>query len=365
MNKPRPHIQFSISGHGFGHIAQCAPIIELIVNKHPNIRISIRSEAPFAKLREKLGATVELQHAKLDVGMIQKDALNIDLEKSYLAYNMLHSDWEKKVANEAEQLIDQNIDLVVANISYLSLAAAKKANIPCIAFCSLNWADIYNHYFGLINPNIYRQILGAYQCADFSICPEPSTPMPGIEKKINVGPVGKPLQGREALPIKLNKEHTLVLISWGGMGLKLDIDKWPVEESLHIIVPDEQTIPARNNIYTLKQLNISFNQALQHCDLLVAKPGYGTFVEAAIHGKPIAYLPRNNWPEMDMLVSWFKGVSTCVEISTKEVVNGRFILSLELLQQHRTTSKVVASGNLEATQIILQHLSNVISDSYA
>ena len=39
------------------------------------------------------------------------------------------------------------LDIVLADVPYLTLAAASRASIPAAALCSLNWADIYRHYF--------------------------------------------------------------------------------------------------------------------------------------------------------------------------------------------------------------------------
>lgn len=355
----RLHVQFAISGHGFGHLGQCAPIINRLTEHHPEIKISVRSEVPQFKLREKLGDHVTLQFAQLDIGMIQQDALSIDHEKSYQAYHRLHQDWPQRVQQEADNLAGQGIDLIVANAPYLSLAAAKLAGIPCIAFCSLNWEEIFGYYFGEKNPAILDQIASAYRCADFFICPAPSMSMPAIANRIDTGPVAQEQTSTEVFPIELDDTDKLILISWGGMELTLNVDRWPKAETIHFIVPDEQETMGRSNIHTLKQLGISYQQALQRCDLLIAKPGYCTFVEAAILAKPIAYLPRIDWPEMSILVDWYQNIAKCTGISPIDVVNGGFISQLDVLLQQASADKIKACGNTEATTLILQHLQTI------
>ena len=38
-------------------------------------------------------------------------------------------------------------DRVLTNVSYLPLAGAALAGIPSLSLCSLNWADLFAHFF--------------------------------------------------------------------------------------------------------------------------------------------------------------------------------------------------------------------------
>ena len=82
-----------------------------------------------------------------DFGLVMKSALDIDLDASAAAYAQLHRDWQQRVAEEVCRLESLEPDLVLADVPYLTLAAATQAAIPAAALCSLNWADIYRHYF--------------------------------------------------------------------------------------------------------------------------------------------------------------------------------------------------------------------------
>lgn len=352
---PLPHIHFSISGHGFGHIGQCAPVIAELRKQHPEIKISIRSEAPLIKLRERLGDCIELHSAKLDIGMIQKNAVEVDHKKSYQAYQQIHRDWKNKIESEATYLKQQNIDLIIANIPYLTIAAAKQIGIPCLAFCSLNWSEIYNHYFDNRNPVIQQQILDAYQSCELFIAPEPAMQMPGIRNKHLIPPVAQHFSSYP-VPIELTERDRLILISWGGMELKMNIKQWPIEDTLHFIVPDDQPTYGIKNIYTLAQLGIPYQQALQHCDLIITKPGYGTFVESALLEKPVAYLPRADWPEMDTLVNWYQQKLPCQKLAIEDVISGQFINQIDLTRKTAPKPMKQANGNNEAAKIILRHL---------
>ena len=60
-------------------------------------------------------------------------------------------------------------------------------------------------------------------------------------------------------------------------------------------------------------------------DAIIAKPGYGTFVEAAIQGVPVLYLPRPGWPEQPCLVEWLRGHGRAVAITREEAQAGHLL----------------------------------------
>jgi len=41
-----PHLVVSISCHGFGHVAQTAPILNLLHERMPHLRLTVRSAVP-------------------------------------------------------------------------------------------------------------------------------------------------------------------------------------------------------------------------------------------------------------------------------------------------------------------------------
>jgi hypothetical protein len=43
---------------------------------------------------------------------------------------------------------------------------------------------------------------------------------------------------------------------------------------------------------------------LRSVDAVIAKPGYGTFAEAACNATPLLYVRRQEWPEQDCLIEW-------------------------------------------------------------
>src|SRR5574340_154964 len=143
-----PHLVVSISGHGFGHVAQTAPILNALHARMPHLRLTVRAAVPLAHLRSRIRAPFAHLPSEGDIGMLMSSALDVRVEDSCAAYRAFHSDLDARVAEETRLLRDLRADMVLSNVGYLPLAGAQRAGIRNAALCSLNWADIYRHYCG-------------------------------------------------------------------------------------------------------------------------------------------------------------------------------------------------------------------------
>ena len=161
------HLFVDISSHGFGHLAITAPVLNQLATSDPNFRLTIRSALPATKLQQRIKPAFELIVGASDFGYVMIDATRIDLEASATAYRQAHADWAARVADEARFLSCLKPDLALTNVSYLPLAGAAAAGIPALSLCSLNWADLFAHFFGgqaWAKP-IHTQMLAAYRSA--------------------------------------------------------------------------------------------------------------------------------------------------------------------------------------------------------
>ncbi|MFN0161083.1 MAG: hypothetical protein ACKVQQ_07630, partial [Burkholderiales bacterium] len=219
--KAQPHLIADISGHGYGHVAMTAPVLNRIGELRPDVRITVRCSAPERLLREHIGVDFEWVASDLDFGMVMRNALEIDVEASFSRYRALHVGWHAEVEAAASQLTELAPTLLLANVPYLSLAAADRARVPAVAMCCLNWVEIFAHYCG-DRPGsgaIIDQMLSAYGAASVFLAPEPAMPMPGLENLRSIGPIGR--LGKDLGPavrhqLGLDPATDLVLLSLGG-----------------------------------------------------------------------------------------------------------------------------------------------------
>ncbi len=117
-----PHLVVSISGHGFGHVAQTAPILNLLHERMPQLSLTVRSTVPLSHLRSRINVPFAHLPSEGDIGMLMSSALDVRVEDSRAAYRAFHADWDARVEKEARLLCDLGADVVFSNVGYLPLA---------------------------------------------------------------------------------------------------------------------------------------------------------------------------------------------------------------------------------------------------
>ena len=80
-----PHLFVDISAHGFGHLAQTAPVLETLTAQIPELRLTIRSGLPAAYLRLRIPHPFTHVAAASDICFLMHDAVRIDHEASAAA----------------------------------------------------------------------------------------------------------------------------------------------------------------------------------------------------------------------------------------------------------------------------------------
>ncbi|MDO8990383.1 MAG: hypothetical protein Q7U91_12210 [Sideroxyarcus sp.] len=356
-----PHLVVSITGHGFGHLAQTAPVLNLLHHLHPGLRLTVRSNVPLSHLRSRIHAPFAHQPGEGDIGMVMSSALDVRAADSHAAYCAFHENWDARVGNEARLLRDLGADAVFSNVGYLPLAGAQRAGIPNVALCSLNWFDIYRHYCG--DDAIANQIHAAYANAGVFLRATPGMAMPTLPNLEPVGPiaaVGSNRRGELQRHLKLSREEKLVLVSMGGIANRLPVERWPHIDGVRWLVEDKwQTV--HPDAIVLESLPMGFGDLLASCDALLTKPGYGSFVEAACSGTPVLYVNRPDWPEAPALTGWLQRHGTCREVSREQLESGAIAQELFALWASPVSAPPVPDGATEVAERLLRELSR--SDS--
>ena len=350
------HLVVSISGHGFGHVAQTAPILNLLHERMPQLRLTVRSGAPLAHLRARIHAPFTYVSSEGDIGMLMSSALDVRLDESRAAYRAFHADWEARVVDEARLLCDLKADFVFSNVGYLPLAGAQRAGIPNAALCSLNWADIYRHYFG--DDAIAFQIQSCYANADAFLCATPGMAMSDLNNLIRVAPIAAVGTNRRAelnQRLQLSADEKLVLVSFGGIASRLPIECWPRMAGVRWVVQESWQVKHSDAII-LETLQMNFGDLLASSDALICKPGYGSFVEAASCGVPVLYVSRADWPESPALITWLQQHGLCREVSRDVLEQG---VIAEVLQEIWNTPRpeaVIPQGGEQVANWLAEKL---------
>lgn len=354
------HLFVDISSHGYGHLAQSAPVLNALTASRP-LRLTIRSGLAQEQLARRIQAPFTHIHAASDFGFVMHDALNVDLAASAERYRKAYADWPHQIADEAQLLREQGADLVLSNVSPLPLAGAAAAGIPALAMCSLNWADLFAHYYaahGWAAP-IHAAMHAAYASARAFIRFTPGMDMPDLPNVQVVGPVSvladpTKLTTREeaaqCLDLPLHKRW--LLLALGGIAHRLPVEDWPVMPGIQLLVPADWNVAPRADITPYSDAHIPFANLLPCVDIVLSKPGYGTFVEAACCGLPVLYLQRPDWPEAECLENWLHQNTRAAILSPAAGRSGDLLPAVNELLARPAPPRPVASGIAQALRLI-------------
>jgi UDP:flavonoid glycosyltransferase YjiC (YdhE family) len=359
MSAARQHLLLAITGHGYGHAAQTAPVVEALRALRPDLRVSARTDLDADVLSLFFPALDGVSRPVADFGFTSRSAVEVDVETAERDFGALHRRFAAAVDGEAAALRRLAPDLVLANVGYVPIAAAARAGIPAVGFSSLNWLGIVRGYDrGWRDAAVIEaEMAVAYRQARRFIRPTPAMPMPDFPT-IDVGPVARRGTRRRALlteRLGLGAAERVVLVSLGGIATDLPLADWPAAPGVRFVVAG-LAVPPRPDMTALTTLEVSHLDCLASVDAVVTKPGYGTVAEAACHGIPTLYVLRESWPEEVHLVTWLEAHGTARALPRAALERGDLASALHALWAQPRRPAVPPEGNQEAARLIAELL---------
>lgn len=112
-----------------------------------------------------------------------------------------------------------------------------------------------------------------------------------------------------------------------------------------------------NGLTDYQALPMAFSDQLASVDVLLTKPGYGMFTEAALHGLPVLTVARGDWPEEPYLEAWMRERVAFEVLPRERFTKGYFVEALDGLIEHGRRQGTPASGIDEAVALIEPYLS--------
>ncbi len=351
-----PRLHVVVSAHGYGHLAQIAPVIDGLHAAIADLDVTVQTEIPRALIEKRLDCPFRQVARTADIGMLMDGPTVIRWEESLRAYQAFHRDWDDHLRAQTAIFSAHRPDLVLTDIPYLPLVAAKSLGIPAVAYSSLNWVDIIEvneRIADRMRPEL-ATMRDAYRQADCFIQPEPSMPMPWLEKRCPVGPVmrvGENIRPRIDADLGLAPDDRLVLVSLGGIPLADRLECWPALPGVHWMIADSAT-QARDDVHLWSEAQYRFIDVLASADLVITKPGYGMFTEIAAVGLPALNIARPDWGESAVLEQWLGARATLRTIPLEQLFEGDIAAEVtELLAVDRATP-TLPTGIAEAVALL-------------
>lgn len=355
-----PHLLVSITDHGLGHVGQTAPVVHALCDKLPELRLTIVSSIGEELLRHRIHVDFDYFASTGDFGLMMKTPLEVDVDRTCAAYRKLHAGWAQHLERLGDQLQAMRPDLILANVSYAVLAAATSRGIPAIAMSCLNWADLYDYYCGDKTGarSIHNQMLEAYDNAEYFLQANPTMPMPSLQRCRQVGviaPIGNDHRATLVSRLRRSPREILVLASLGGSSHGIGMEHWAAPQGTRWIVPAAWEIQHPDAV-VFESLGVAFEDVLRSCDVMVCKPGYGSFAAAACNDVPVLYIERTDWPEQPYLIEWLAEVGRCRRISLSQLRCGELTADIEALLRLPPRPKVRPIGTATVAGILAERL---------
>jgi len=348
-----------ISGHGYGHLSQVAPVLNRLAELHPDIQLLLRTDLPQALVTRRILAPSTLLPGAVDIGVVQKNAISEDIPATIEAAREFYSGFGGRIEQEADRLAPHRPVAVLSDIAPVAFPVAKRLGIPSIAVASLDWHDIYRHFLPE-GDALLTTLEQAHAACDLLIQPPLSMPMPGFQRRRQVAVI---VDDQWTTRKKHKSDKKTALVMFGGAGdPPFDIhalgavDEWQFLYLSFGLSP--QSWPLAPNVRQV--FSQGSTAALMHdCDLVVTKPGYGTLAECWQTCTPLAYAPREDFPEYPYLDTWLQNRAPSFRMNMTDFVSGNWSGALQAaLDCPRRYPPIPASGAEQAAKLIALTLVN-------
>jgi len=354
-----PHIVIDVSAHGWGHATQVAALVAELCARPSACRLTIRSQLGERVLSRLIGPPFACAPPPPDPCLVMTGPTEVERAASLRGYLGLHDEWPARVAAEADALDALGADLLLSDIGYVGLAAARRAGVPAVALCSLNWADMFRAFCG-DHPRadaIHRDILEAYRGAEVFLQPTPHMPMADLPNRRSIGVLadrGSDRRDGIRRALGLPDGTQLVLMTLGGIHGGRSATVLPHVSGVHWIAGENEGVDAagRDDLSFLADLSLGFPDVLASCDAVVTKTGYGTLTQAAAAGVRVLYVTRPDWPESASLEPWIETHGTALPIDGSALAAGTFGDALRQLLARPAAPPVATPGARQAADAL-------------
>jgi hypothetical protein len=329
-------ILFYVSGHGYGHARRTAQVIKALRARRPHVLVHVRSTAP-ARIFAPLPAE-RVSPASVDVGMVEDDALTINLAATLLRLEELVARRDAVVAEESAIVRAMRPGLIVADVPFMAGDVAEAAGIPCIAVSNFTWDWIceplsagdegYAGRFDRVLPVMrdgYAKMSGALQLPFGGLC--------DVLKPVIRAPLVAARSGLDKATILSragldpSDPRPRVLIGMRGGLPDETVVAAAAEAGDFLFISPEASVPA-NAPPNLRPAptgsTLDFADLVSICDVVVSKLGYGTVAECIAGGTRMLWPRRSGFREDEVMIEQVHHYVPTLEISLDDFRAGKW-----------------------------------------
>ena len=347
---------FYVSGHGFGHATRIAALtVALRGRARTPLEIHVRSEAPEWLLRER-NPELRYSSAPLDVGMLQPNGLDLELERTLAAHEAFVRDFDSAVEREARFIRALAPDLVVSDVPALAFPSARRAETPGVAIANFSWDWILDFYaaaeprFGAIAAH-YREAYGqAQRLFRLPLHGDLSAFSARVDTPLLVNRSSStPAEARAALGLPEADPRKLVLCSFGGFGSSpfVAADGEDLSAYAFIGMGAAPTGFPGDWLALERPFPVAHEDLIQACDAVLGKTGYSTVAEVLAHGKRMLYLSRPDFAEAVVIEAELEALGCARALPRDDFEAGRWCAHLDALFTETSPAPIPPANGAE------------------
>ena len=343
-----PSLRYYISGHGLGHASRSCQVLRALAAGSPDVHCEVVSDASAWFLTANLPVGTAVQRRSLDVGVCQKDSLELLPEATLTACRALQAMSPALLAAESDDLCRAGIDLVVTDVAALPCAAAAAAGIPAVILSNFTWDWIYEGFLesfpafqGIIDwqRNYYRQASLGLRLPFHGKLP--------VAEVIDL-PLVTRLSRTSANVIReqlgVGRGQHLALFSFGGFGLEKASLAGLAGLAGWVFLADPPLAAGNPHLRRLPA-DIPYPDLVNAADVVITKPGYGIVAECLAHRSAVLYTRRGNFREQARLISGLHRYGRALEIDNDRLRRGELHDALQqVLALPQPTATIAANG---------------------
>jgi UDP:flavonoid glycosyltransferase YjiC (YdhE family) len=354
----RPTVAIAVTGHGYGHAVRAAQVAYALVAR--GARVLMRTEAP-RWLFPPEAEWLESPGWPIDIGVVQHDGLDMDIDATRAAWRELARDFEARAEVEARLL--READVLLGDIPPLAFEAAARAGVPSYGMTNFTWNWIYAAWpeFDDIVARITRSYAHARVLFRLPLHSQTLDAFAGFSRIEDVPLVArKATRSREDVRRQygLPLDATVVLLSFGGFTARgLDLMRLADWNQYQFVVTPPMSAAVERLPANARRLNppaVEYVSLLAACDVVVTKPGYGIVADCLANRVAVLFTDRGPFREYDVLAEALPRLGRARFVPREDVLRGELRPHLEavLAQQTRWTEQPMNGAQLVAERLL-------------
>jgi hypothetical protein len=344
----RPILYIAVTNHGFGHTTRTAAIAATIQKLCPQVLLIMTTAAPRWLLECYIEGDFIHRPRAFDLGVVQSDSLTMDKQATLEKLLEIKKNQNSIVASEVNFIRQNRVNLILADIPFLTSVIAQVAEIPCWMISNFGWDFIYQDW-GDPFTEIAEWIGECYSKSDRLFRLPFHEPMQAFKNITDVGLTGgSPRYSEDEIRatwgINSPVEKT-ILLTFGGLGLQQipyhNLQQFPDWRFICF----DKSAPDLPNVIKITDRKYRPVDFMPICGRVVSKPGYGTFAEATKLGVPIVSVTRDDFAEAAFLLQGIANYNQHQILTPSEFFKGSWDFLRQPPQQPKQSDPIDKNGN--------------------